>query len=236
MTEHVASERITTDGVDSPEPTPSSRVGRRRWPILVLAFLALVVLTRGLLVETFYVPSGSMEPTLSGGDRIAVWKPGADDVRRGDVVVFNGTKAFGPSRETSEPSGLSKAVRSVGDALGFRSGESDYVKRVIAVGGDRVRMDSAGKVFVNDTAITEPYARVQSAGPPFDVAVPSGRLWVMGDNRAQSDDSRGHLGDPGGGTVKADDVVGKVVGRYWPLTDVGGLPSDAAQDRGGNHD
>ncbi|WP_409201238.1 signal peptidase I [Luteipulveratus flavus] len=229
MTEHAAPQRASDDGVDSPEPTPSSRV-RRRWPLWVLAFLALVTLTRGLLVETFSVPSGSMQPTLSAGDRIVVWKPAADEVRRGDVIVFDGTGTFGPRRGASEPGGLAAVVRSVGDAFGFRSGQSDYVKRVIGVGGDRVRMDERGRVFVNGLALSEPYADTRAAGPAFDIQVPPGRLWVMGDHRGDSDDSRGHLGDPGGGTVRVDDVVGTVVGRYWPLNELGGVSSAAPRE------
>lgn len=200
--------------------------------MLVLAFLALVVLTRGLLLETFNVPSGSMEPTLTGGDRIAVWKLGSDEVSRGDVIVFDGTKTFGPTRDQVESGGIAKVVRSVGDAIGIRAGESDYVKRVIGVGGDRIQIDATGQVRVNGTAIDEPYAVKGKPGPPIDVTVPPDRLWVMGDNRADSEDSRSYLGAPGGGTVPVADVVGQVMGRYWPMNDIGRLPTGASTTTG----
>lgn len=230
MTEPFA-DRDTTDDVASPEATSSSRP-RRRWWLPLLIFLALVVVLRGLVLETFYVPSGSMEPTLHGGDRIVVWKPGAGSVHRGEVIVFDGTTAFGPSRDQSARTGIGKVVHSIGSHLGVRAEESDYVKRVIGLPGDHVQMTAQGVVSVNGTRLREPYADTHDPGPAFDIAVPPGRLWVMGDNRCNSDDSRAHLGDPGGGTIPLADVIGKAVGRYWPLSDIGGLPSGAASGQG----
>lgn len=221
------------DGATDSPVAPSSR-SRRRWPLLLLVALAVIVVARGLVVETFTVPTGSMEPALAGGDRIVVWKPSADEVRRGDVIVFDGRRSLGPDLEQAPATGVAELVRKAGQAIGVRQGEADYVKRVIGVGGDRVRMDEAGRVSVNGRPLAEPYASRTGTFSPFDITVPPGRLWVMGDNRGASEDSRNHLGSPGGGTVPVDDVIGQVVGRYWPLDRAGGLEASATltTDRG----
>lgn len=196
---------------------------RRRWPWLLLIALVVLVLLRGLVVETFTVPSASMSPTLHVGDRIAVWKPGAGDLARGDIVVFNGDGVF--SERQPGPGGLAGALRSVGDALGVRVGETDFVKRVIGLPGDHVEVGSDGVLEINGAAVDEKYlpAGMSSSQTPFDVRVPAGRIFVMGDDRIASDDSRNHLGDPGGGTVPLDQVIGTVTLRYWPLGSWGTL-------------
>ena len=163
------------DGATDSPVAPSSR-SRRRWPLLLLVALAVIVLARGLVVETFTVPTGSMEPALAGGDRIVVWKPSADEVRRGDVIVFDGRRSLGPDLEQAPATGVAELVRKAGQAIGVRQGEADYVKRVIGVGGDRVRMDEAGRVSVNGRPLAEPYASRTGTFSPFDITVPPGRL------------------------------------------------------------
>ena len=196
---------------------------RRRWPWFVLIALLLLVVLRGLVVETFTVPSASMSPTLSVGNRIVVWKPGAHDLHRGDVIVFDGDGVF--SQAPAAPGGLAGLVRSVGTALGVRIGETDYVKRVIGLPGDHLTVGADGVLTVNGAAVNESYlpAGMSSSATPFDIVVPAGRVFVMGDNRIASDDSRSHLGDPGGGSVPEDQVIGSVTWRYWPLGSWGTL-------------
>lgn len=193
----------------------------------MLVFLALVVLVRGVFFETFTVPSRSMEPTLRPGDRIVVWKLGEDSPHRGDIIVFNGTDAFGLNSDEGSPNPVVSAVRSVGDALGFRTGEADYVKRVIALPGQTVSVDHRGTLRVDGSVVHEPYlgAGMWASRVPFRVTVPPGRVFVMGDNRPASQDSRSHLGSPGGGSVPLEDVIGTVVLRYWPPATWGRLDS-----------
>lgn len=186
---------------------------RHRWVLVVVILLVLLTLVRSLFLETFTVPSHSMEPGLQVGDRIVVekWR----SPHRGDVIVFDGTQVLAGG---DPPTGLEGALRSFGQAVGIRPGEDDYVKRVIGVGGDRVAVGADGKLRVNGSVVREPYlpAGMTASGQPFSITVPAGTLFVMGDNRTDSDDSRNHLGDPGGGMVPVGDVIGVVVWRYWP--------------------
>jgi signal peptidase I len=177
----------------------------------------LLALVRLLLVQSFVIPSSSMEPGLRVGDRVLVARWGSVD--RGDVVVFDGAGVF--SADPVPPaSGPARVGRALASALGVPVGERDFVKRVIGLPGDRVVCcDAAGRLSVNGQALDEPYLAPGDAASAvrFDVAVPAGRLWVMGDHRSVSGDSRSHLGDPGGGTVPLDQVVGRVVSVWWPL-------------------
>lgn len=179
--------------------------------------MAAVVLVAGLLVRTFVVapfsiPSMSMTQTLQVGDRLLVDRASTRfrDVRRGEVVVFDGTHTFG-AVEGSRP-----------------AGETDYVKRVIGVGGDRVACcDDGGLLTVNGEPVDEGaylYPGDKPSELHFDVRVPEGRLWVMGDHRSSSRDSRAFLGAPGGGTIPADDVIGPVLAVVWPLSRLGTVP------------
>lgn len=197
---------------------------RRRWVVGVLAVVAVLVLVHGLVLETFTVPSGSMQPTLWSGDRILVGKLHAHDVHRGEVVVFDGTEVFAHPGD-APPSGVPGLLRSVGDALGIHPGEVLYVKRVIGTPGDTVAVGHDGRLRINGRVRTEDYLpRGMSASTvPFVAHVPAGHVFVMGDNRTASDDSRSHLGDPGGGMVPVSDIVGKVVLRYWPTGSWGRL-------------
>lgn len=192
---------------------------------LVALSAVLLAVVRLLLVQSFVIPSASMEPTLQAGDRVLVSR--MSGVHRGDVIVFDGDGVFDPARPVPS-SMLARMGRAVASALGAPVGERDYVKRVIGLPGDRVICcDAGGRLTVNGTALTETYlpSGVAPSTIRFDVVVPAGRLWVMGDNRSDSADSRAHLGDPGGGTVPLDHVVGRVVAVWWPFDRLTGVGS-----------
>ncbi len=201
----------------------------RDLPLLVVLALALTFVVRLLVVQAFSIPSGSMEPTLKVGDRVLVDKLAYrfGDVQRGDVIVFDGRGSFAPL--TSDIGLLSRAAGAAGSFVGVWPSERDYVKRVLGLPGDRVVCCDAGRLRVNGAVLDEPYVMAGDAASdqPFDVIVPPGRLWVMGDHRSDSADSRSHLGDPGGGTVPLDRVVGEVALRFWPLSELRSLSAGA---------
>ncbi len=193
-------------------------------PILLLVAFGLAFLVKTFVVQAFYIPSGSMEQTLQVGDRVLVNKVvyKTRDIERGDVVVFNGVDSFTPEVEIAEPTDLvPKVVTWFGRTFGFAPpDERDFVKRVIGVGGDHVVCcDAKGRVTVNDVPLDETsylYPGNKPSNDQFDVIVPAGKLWVMGDHRDASSDSRAHLGDPGGGFVPADRVIGRAFAVLWP--------------------
>ena len=199
---------------------------RRSLPVwaetVVLLVLALVVsaIVKTFFVQMFFVPSGSMRPLFVDDDRILVQKISYwnGPVKRGDVVVFDdpGGRWLGVEG-APRLSPVQKALSEVGL---YPTG-GHLVKRVIGVGGDRVVCcDKQGRVTVNGVPLSEKSYIMRGASPsdrPFDVTVPRGRLWVMGDNRSNSEDSRYHQDLPGGGTVPAKDVVGKVWAIVWPF-------------------
>ncbi|GAB3284629.1 signal peptidase I [Sinomonas notoginsengisoli] len=201
----------------------------RGWRSVVIALvLALVVwgVIRAVLFEAFYIPSGSMEPLLDEGDRIAVVRATLDSapIARGDVVVFDGRGSFAPL--SSGRGWPADVVRGVAEWLGLVPNETVYVKRVVGVGGDRVRCCTAGgKIELNGVPLEEPYLYPGDApsAQVFDVVVPAGRLWLLGDHRSESADSRALLGAPGGGLVREDKVIGRPVAILWPLDRLGGL-------------
>jgi signal peptidase I len=192
--------------------------------VLLLVAGLVVAGVRVLFVQAFVIPSPSMRPLLDVGDRVLVSRIDyrVGDVRRGDVIVFDGEGVFdAPAKPARSP--LAAAGRAVASALGSPIGEYDYVKRVVGLPGERVTCcDAAGRITIDGRPLTEGYllrpatASAPASSVPFDIRVPPGRLWVMGDNRDDSGDSRAHLGDPGGGTVPLDHVVGRVVSVWWP--------------------
>ncbi len=213
---------------------PRARRRGPSWLTTLGVALLLMVLVRGFLVQSFYVPSGSMEPAIEPGDRILVNKlVSGEDLRRGDVVVFDGTDTFAVAeRGIHEDNGpIGRTLDEGADLLGIDLGEQDYVKRVVGLPGDHVVCcDREGRITVNGTAVDEPYLFPgdDPSDVTFDVTVPQGRLWLLGDHRSDSADSRAHLGDPGGGTVGVDEVVGRASATYWPLSRLGGIDGSGA--------
>ncbi|WTO34863.1 signal peptidase I [Streptomyces achromogenes] len=162
----------------------------------LLAGLAFLLVLNAFVVQPFQIPSGSMEQGLRIGDRVLVnkvaYRFGAQP-RRGDVIVFDGTGYFG---------------------------DADYVKRVVGVGGDHVVCcDKRGRLQVNGRPVDETaflYPGDSASSVPFDVVVPPGRLFVLGDHRSDSSDSRDHLGSPGGGMIPVGEVIGRADWILWP--------------------
>jgi signal peptidase I len=159
--------------------------------LLLIMGVGIALLLQAFVVGSFYIPSESMENTLLINDRVFVNKlAGAPE--RGDIVVFKGW-----------------------------NGE-DTIKRVIGVGGDRVKCcDAQKRITVNGTPLDEKsylYPGDFASGDEFDVKVPAGKLWLMGDHRSASADSRAHMEEPGQGFISEDAVIGKAVVRYWPLS------------------
>ena len=223
------------DGAAEPENAKKPNAKRRKrsfWRdlvVIVVAALALTILLKAFVVQVFSIPSGSMENTLLPGDRILVskivykFRP----IDRGDIVVFGGAGSWDPP--TPPPSNWFTGLWS--DAIGLvgiAGPETDYIKRVIGIPGDHVACCNAqGKVTVNGVPLSESSYVYPGDAPSevrFNITVPPGRLWVMGDNRGDSDDSRFRANDPGGGTIPESAVVGRAFLIIWPLSRINDLP------------
>ena len=206
---------------------------RQSWwdiPVTIAIALGVVLLITTFVVKPFSIPSGSMEDTLQIGDRVLVNRMvyRVRDIQRGDVVVFDGSGSFVPAQVIPDRDPITGALVWAGQSFGLVAPDStDFIKRVIGVGGDRVTCcDDEGRILVNGQPLAEDYLSPGDAPSlqPFDVEVPDGTLWVMGDHRSNSADSRFHLGDPGGGMVPVDRVVGRTMNVVWPFSRLQALP------------
>ncbi len=219
----------------SRSPARAKRTGKRPlWQesiLLVVAALVIAVVVKSFFVQAFYIPSSSMEPTMLVDDKILVQKVSLwfGDVDRGDIVVFDDSgKWLGEGDPNLDHNIVQKSLEKVG--LYPTSGH--LIKRVIGVGGDKVVCCTDGKLTVNGVTIDEPYVLDEkvTADSPFEVTVKKDHLWVMGDNRGNSGDSRLHMDDKTGGQVPVDDVVGKAWLRVWPLERAGFVSGTSAFD------
>jgi signal peptidase I len=215
--------------------TKSESIGRsigrmaREIAFVALAAVVLSFVLKTFVIQSFWIPSSSMEDTLAKSDRVIVTKlaPGIWDVHRGDIVVFKDPGGWTSSaQELPAEHGLSAWIKGAAQALGLApaSSEEFLIKRVIGMGGDRVACTGGGApLTVNGVEIDEPYLKPGSdpSRAEFDVVVPEGAIWVMGDNRDNSADSRAHQEGELKGAVSLDDVVGVAKIRTWPLNRLG---------------
>ncbi|WNI18301.1 signal peptidase I [Actinacidiphila sp. ITFR-21] len=227
---------------DSPGPDRGARQ-RSFWkelPLLVVIALVLALIIKTFLVQAFSIPSDSMQNTLQQGDRVLVDKLTpwfGSKPSRGEVVVFHDPGGWLPE---NPPASNNPLVRGLQKGLSFiglmpSADEKDLIKRVIGVGGDTVSCDGTGPVEVNGKALVEPYVYPGNTActpdKPFKITVPRNRIWVMGDHRQDSLDSRYHMDMPFGGTVSDDDVVGRAIVVAWPVNrwDVLSIPATFSQ-------
>lgn len=226
---------VGTDGVAQAEdgetvdpPDRTSRTRRALWlevPLLVVIALVLALLVKTFLMQAFSIPSDSMQNTLQKGDRVVVDKltpwfgsqPG-----RGQVVVFHDPDNWLSNEPAPHANPVQKALGFIG--LMPSASERDLIKRVIAVGGDTVECQGTGPVKVNGKPLDEPYVFAgntpcspDNLGGRFKVTVPKGKLWVMGDHRQDSYDSRYHQQDKNHGFVPVGNVVGRAIVVAWPV-------------------
>jgi signal peptidase I len=224
---------------------PATRRHRRSFwtelPVLIVIALVLALLIKTFGVQAFYIPSASMENTLQGGDprtllatsahpfdRVLVNKLVYDfrDPRRGEIVVFKRPPGW-PQEGLLQPSGnpVRRFFHRIATTIGIApSTGSDFIKRVIGIPGDHVVCcTDTHQITVNGKPLSEPYLDLQDRPPasayqPFDITVPKGMLWVMGDHRNDSSDSRDH------GPIPISDVVGRAFLVIWPHRDWRRLP------------
>jgi signal peptidase I len=200
-------------------------------PILIVVALVVSLFIKSFLVQFFYIPSGSMENTLQVQDRVAVNKVPfiSDNIKRGDVVVFRDPNNWLPENLEDSSNSLTSKAKSLLVTVGVlpNPAKQYLVKRVVGVAGDRiVCCGDNGKLSINGVEVTEPYIYGGDAPSDmkFDVTVPEGKLWVMGDHRGASADSRYHQDDINSGFVPLKTVSGRVVAVIWPFKNVTYVP------------
>jgi signal peptidase I len=210
-------------------PTEGGRKAKKRsfWrelPILIAIALVLAVVIKTFFIQAFWIPSGSMENTLEVNDRVLVNKLvyHIRGIARGDIVVFNGDGSWDPGSVPTSGNIFEQFANGFASMFGFGRSGDILIKRVIGLPGDHVACcDAQGRVTVNGVALNEQSYLYPGAAPSairFNIVVPPGRLWVMGDNRTYSEDSRLHQDDPGDGTVPESAVIGRAFIIIWPIS------------------
>ncbi|WP_018567952.1 signal peptidase I [Streptomyces sp. PsTaAH-124] len=240
MTEHSQSDEQAADG-----GTGEAKKPRSFWkelPILIVIALVLALLIKTFLVQAFSIPSDSMQDTLQRGDRVLVDKLTpwfGSEPERGEVVVFHDPDDWLAGEPTASPNALQTVLSWIG--LMPSAEEKDLIKRVIGVGGDTVECHGTGPLLVNGKALNEssyvypgntPCSQDDQGGQ-FKVKVPEGFIWVMGDHRQNSRDSRYNQADKNHGMVPVKEVVGRAIVRAWPINRWGTLPVPDTFDQKG---
>jgi signal peptidase I len=226
------------------DSTPQVKKQRSFWkelPILIVIALVLALLIKTFLVQAFSIPSDSMQNTLQQGDRVLVDKLTpwfGSEPERGEVVVFHDPGHWLDGEPTADPNALQKVLSWIG--LMPSAQERDLIKRVIGVGGDTVSCSGTGPLTVNGKALNEPYVYPGNTpctnddqGGQFTVKVPKGDIWVMGDHRQNSRDSRYNQSDKYHGMVPVKEVVGRAIVKAWPINRWGTLPIPDTFDQTG---
>ena len=204
----------------------------QEFPVLIVVALVVSLFIKTFIVQFFFIPSGSMENTLQIDDRVAVNRSPfiGNDIKRGDVVVFRDPDNWLPAADVSDSSFVIAKVKSALVAVGVlpNPAKQYLVKRVVGVAGDRVICcTTTGKITVNGQEMIEPYifAGNVPSDMNFDVTVPKGKLWVMGDHRGASADSRFHQDDINKGFVPLNRITGRVLAVIWPIKNISLVPN-----------
>jgi signal peptidase I len=195
------------------EAPPSRGQLAKEIPLLVGLAIVIAFLVKTFVAQAFFIPSGSMIPQLDIGDRVVVSKVSYDlhDPNRGDIIVFDAPPGAPGVQQQSKSTGVGRVVRNVFESIGvLQPSTEEYIKRIIGLPGETVQ-GKDGHVFINGQELVEPYLPPGTTTSDFGpITVPKGGLWVMGDNRSNSSDSRVF------GPIRRNTVVGRAILRVWP--------------------